>query len=226
MSVAVIIPAFNEERGIAGVIESIINAELPDEIIVVSDGSTDKTVEIAKSFNSIKVIDKQTNQGKASAMKAGVNSTNADIIVFVDADLVGLKPKYVDALIKPISENRVDITMGLFSEGRFSTDWAQKMFPFLTGQRGMRRQTWEDANIDHDIGYGVEMMLTKYIAAKNLKVQNVLLKGCTQHLKEEKVKGKAMNGFSRRMKMAFEVVKLMFTPIPSKYKGKKKKVTG
>ena len=222
MSIAVIVPAFNEERGIADVLKSILDANLPDEIIVVSDGSTDRTVDIAKTFDSIKVIDKQINQGKASAMQAGINSTNAEIILFIDADLIGLKPEFIDALIKPIVENKVDITMGLFSEGRFSTDWAQKMFPFLTGQRGMRRQTWKDANIDHDIGYGVEMMLTKYIAAKNLRVQNILLKGCTQHLKEEKTKGKVMDGFSRRVKMAFEVVKLMFTPTPSAYKGKKK----
>ncbi|MCK5743433.1 MAG: glycosyltransferase family 2 protein [Caldisericia bacterium] len=222
MSVAVIIPAYNEEIGIAGVLEVVTSARLPDEIIVVSDGSTDKTVEIAESFEGVKVFQQNPNQGKAAAMQRGVAETSADVIVFLDADLVGLKPEFIDALIKPILSDSTDITMGLFSEGKFSTDWIQKVFPFLTGQRGMKRSIWEGAKIDENLGYGVEMMLTKYIAAHNLRVENVLLKGCSQFFKEEKTKGKAVDGFGRRMKMAWEVIKLMLTPSPPEYREAKK----
>ncbi|MEZ4812540.1 MAG: glycosyltransferase family 2 protein [Caldisericia bacterium] len=223
MSVAVIIPAYNEEIGIGGVLECVKKATLPNEIIVVSDGSTDKTVEIAKNFEGVRVFEQSPNQGKAAAMSRGIHETDAEIVLFLDGDLVNLRTKDVDALIKPVLKDEADVTIGLFSGGRFSTDWIQKIFPFLTGQRCIRRSMWVKAKIDEDIGFGVEVMLTKYIAANNLRVENVLLKGATHILKEEKAaEGKAVNGFARRMKMAWEVSKLMLTPPPPEYKQDKK----
>ena len=87
MKVSVIIPAYNEGARIQKVISAVKKAVLPSETVVVSDGSTDDTVEIA-SAEGINVVELPQNQGKGAAMKAGVSSTDAEIYVFIDADLV------------------------------------------------------------------------------------------------------------------------------------------
>ena len=80
MKVAVIIPALNEEKTIKSVIKPCLESELIDEIIVVSDGSTDKTVEVARD-TGVKVIELKENIGKAGALITGVKNTDADILL-------------------------------------------------------------------------------------------------------------------------------------------------
>ena len=213
MKVAAIIPAYNEERGIGDVLRAVTKSGLLSEVIVVSDGSTDRTVEIAKSFG-VKVVEQSPNQGKAAAMVRGAKETDAEIITFIDADLVGLTPDLVDQIIKPVLDKRADTTMGIFQGGKLSTDIAQTLFPFLTGQRAIRHEIWDKMKIRPDSQYGVEMLWTKYILKHHLRVENVILKGCTQLFKEQK--GQAVSGFGRRLKMVFDVAKAVFTPIEGK----------
>lgn len=212
MKTAAIMPAYNEEVGIADVLKAVTSAKLIDEIIVVSDGSTDRTAEIAKSFENVQVIEQTPNKGKAAAMHLGVSKTDANVLLFIDCDLINLTPEMVDGLVKPIIDDSTDVTMGIFQGGKFSTDWAQKTFPFLTGQRGMKREVWDGADIDVKSGYAVEVHLTKYMAKENLRVENVILAGCSQYLKEQKTKGKVLEGFGRRLKMTWEIAKALFMP--------------
>ncbi|NTU60831.1 MAG: glycosyltransferase family 2 protein, partial [Caldiserica bacterium] len=128
MKIAAIMPAYNEEVGIADVLNAVTSAKLIDEIIVISDGSTDKTVEIAKTFEKAQVFEQTPNKGKASAMHLGVSKTDADVLLFIDCDLISLTPEMVDGLVKPIVDDTADVTMGIFQGGKFSTDWAQKTF--------------------------------------------------------------------------------------------------
>lgn len=83
MKVSVLIPAYNEEEGLPKVIEEI--PDVVDEIIVVDDGSTDRTFEVAKNFN-VKVCRHETNRGKTAAIYTGVENATGDIIVLTDAD--------------------------------------------------------------------------------------------------------------------------------------------
>lgn len=92
-TVSIIIPAYNEEKSIARTIESALELDYPKdkyEIIVVNDGSTDNTYEIAKKYISenapiVRVLTK-TNGGKSSALNLGINNSKAEIIVTMDAD--------------------------------------------------------------------------------------------------------------------------------------------
>ncbi len=90
-SVCVVVPCFNEERGLASTLNSLLDLRYPQEkleILVVDDGSTDGTFAIAKSFehdNRVNVFHKQ-NGGKYSAMNFALNNTNADLIGCLDAD--------------------------------------------------------------------------------------------------------------------------------------------
>ena len=87
--VSLIIPAYNEEKVIKKTLESMIETKYPrKEIIFVDDGSTDKTLEVAKEFkNEILVLHKD-NGGKASALNYGMIYAKGEIIVVVDADTI------------------------------------------------------------------------------------------------------------------------------------------
>ncbi len=92
-TISLIVPAYNEEQGIARTIKSLLALDYPKEkveIIVVDDGSSDKTYRIAQTFASsahpvVKVFTKQ-NGGKASAMNLGIGKARGEIVVTMDAD--------------------------------------------------------------------------------------------------------------------------------------------
>ena len=88
--VTAVIPAHNEEDNIRTTLNIATSSNIIDEVIVVSDGSTDQTVEIANSYSNVKVIHLEENQGKGRAMDIGIENSYGDIILFLDADLKGL----------------------------------------------------------------------------------------------------------------------------------------
>jgi cellulose synthase/poly-beta-1,6-N-acetylglucosamine synthase-like glycosyltransferase len=100
-TVSILIPVYNEEKTIAGTINSVLNLDYPKdkiEIIVLNDGSTDNTERIARSFKEIKVITKP-NSGKADSLNYGINIAKNEFIAAVDADCYHEK----DALLKVIN---------------------------------------------------------------------------------------------------------------------------
>ena len=88
-SLSVLVPAYNEEKMIERAIEGLLETDYPDkEIVVIDDGSTDKTLEIANRYKSkVKVLHKE-NGGKASALNYGITFAKGEIIVIVDADTI------------------------------------------------------------------------------------------------------------------------------------------
>ncbi|HHY03766.1 MAG TPA: glycosyltransferase family 2 protein, partial [Thermoanaerobacterales bacterium] len=109
MLISAIIPAYNEEKTIGNVLSTLSSMDFIDEIIVVSDGSCDRTVSIAKRYN-VRIIELSSNQGKSNAVLKGVSSTKADIILMLDADLIGLTREHVISLTEPIINDNVDMT--------------------------------------------------------------------------------------------------------------------
>lgn len=90
MTVSALIPAFNEEKTVGNVVDVLKHCERIDEIIVINDGSSDNTSKIAKS-HGVHVIDLEQNIGKGGAICRGLQVVNGDIILILDADLIGLK---------------------------------------------------------------------------------------------------------------------------------------
>src|SRR4051812_20122445 len=82
-----VIAAYNEEATIGDVCRALLASPLIDEVIVVSDGSTDRTVEIARSFDGVRTVSLRENQGKGYAMRVGVDNASNDVLFFVDGDM-------------------------------------------------------------------------------------------------------------------------------------------
>ena len=125
MSVIAIIPALNEATTIKSIIKVVKKNKLIDRILVVSDGSTDDTATIARKCG-VDVIELKENVGKGGAMSIGVKQSHEDIILFLDADLIGLTSKHITDLLKPVLNNEASMSVGIFSNGRVATDLAQK----------------------------------------------------------------------------------------------------
>jgi glycosyltransferase involved in cell wall biosynthesis len=206
MCITAIIPAYNEEQTIGGVLECITKVKEITQIIVVSDGSTDKTAEAAAAYN-IELIDLKENVGKGGAMKAGIERCVNDCVLFLDADLIGLTEKHVKELIMPVINNEADMTIGIFKNGRMVTDLAQKVTPYLSGQRAVKKALLDRIpNIDIS-RYGVEVSLTKYVEKNAIRTREVYLEDMTHVTKEEKLG--IFKGMQARFKMYWDIVKVL-----------------
>lgn len=117
MKLVIQIPCLNEENSLPVTLEALpkhIDGIDEIEVLVIDDGSTDNTVDVAKRAGADAVISLGSNKGLAKAFVAGINkalSMGADIIVNTDADNQ-YKAEYIEKLIKPILENKADIVIG------------------------------------------------------------------------------------------------------------------
>jgi len=117
MKLTVIIPAYNEEKTIKSMLRSLpsgIKGISDIDIIVVNDGSTDRTSEIAKSLKRVIVIDLPMNMGVGVATRAGfeyAKKNESNVIITLDADGQH-NPNDIYKIIKPIIHKRVDVTIG------------------------------------------------------------------------------------------------------------------
>lgn len=86
MRISVVIPAFNEELVIADILRRVIQLHVADEILVVDDGSSDRTADVAAAIEGVEVIRHPYNIGNGAAVKSGIRAANGDVIVLMDAD--------------------------------------------------------------------------------------------------------------------------------------------
>jgi glycosyltransferase involved in cell wall biosynthesis len=202
---AVVIPAFNEAHRIADAINAVLAAALVNEVIVVSDGSTDATVEVASKFERVRVVNLPFNVGKGGAMCAGVAHTDADVIAFFDADLIGLRPNHVDQVIRPLLNGQCDMCIGVFRGGKFWSDTGQVITPFLSGQRAMYRKLFEAVPFLPEIRMGAEVTITTYAKRLKATVMKVVLRGVSHEHKEQKMG--LVKGATARAKMYREIAR-------------------
>jgi cellulose synthase/poly-beta-1,6-N-acetylglucosamine synthase-like glycosyltransferase/peptidoglycan/xylan/chitin deacetylase (PgdA/CDA1 family) len=106
-AVSIVVPAYNEELGIAATVRSLVASGYPDlDIVVVDDGSTDRTAEVVARLGLPQVrLIRQTNAGKPAALNAGIQLARHDIVVLVDADTV-FEPGALRALVVPFATAR------------------------------------------------------------------------------------------------------------------------
>ena len=206
---AVIVPAYNEAGRIRRVLSVVRQVEVLDEILVVDDGSTDATLDQIPRGDGIRTISLGRNRGKGGAMQTGVAHTQADIILFLDADLVGLTPSQVEDLVVPLLRDEADMAIGLFRAGRAWTDLGQRLVPYISGQRAVRRGFFLDLPDLGTTRAGVEVALTYHAKRQGLRVCHVPLTGVTHVMKEEKLG--LWRGSRARLRMYWEITRYVLS---------------
>jgi glycosyltransferase involved in cell wall biosynthesis len=206
MKTAVVIPAYNEEKTIANVIKAAKQSQLLDEIIVVDDGSFDRTKEIAQDLG-IRVISNPENLGKGEALMKGVEITDADVLLFLDADLIGFNTNHIDKLLIPVLEKDYDMSVGAVDRsqmGNFLNRIFQKVESPFSGMRVIKRSFWEEVPEKYKKDFYVESVITYLAKKRKLKVFPLVLYG-VRHVVKEKKMG-FWQGTKERWKMNFQIV--------------------
>ena len=129
MKLSIIIPVYNEEGTIEELLRRVNSVKLPPgfqkEIIVVDDGSTDKTTEVLSEFKmknlvfhkkirgseQFKILRHSKNKGKGAAIRTGIENSTGDLIIIQDADLE-YDPKFYAILLEPIFQNNAQVVYG------------------------------------------------------------------------------------------------------------------
>ena len=211
MKVAAIVPAYNEATRIEGVLQVLLQCPQLHEILVVNDGSTDNTAAVVARMPrdadapTLRLINLPVNRGKGGAMFAGATATDADVIIFFDADLIGLKPDHVARILRPVLEGEAAMSIGVFRGGRFSTDIAQVLVPYISGQRAILRDLFTEIPGIERTRSGVEIALTLHFQRRRYPVTMVVIEGVTHTMKEEKLGW--VRGVRARAKMYAEIAR-------------------
>lgn len=160
---AAVIPAYNECGRVTRVVEPLCRVAEVRDIVIVDDGSTDGTAgearRLADAHPQVRCLP-LPHRGKGAALFAGARSVTAPALLFLDADLVGLRPAHVAALIHPVLTGKVDMAVGVFRHGRLHTDFAHRATPWLSGQRCLRADLFLQLDGGIPAGYGIETAVT------------------------------------------------------------------
>lgn len=183
-----IIPAYNEESTIHAVIKE--TSLFVNEVIVISDGSKDRTAELAKNAGAT-VIDNIVNRGLGKTIQRGYDEAlkrSADIVVQIDAD-GQYDPKEIPKIIKPILDNKADLVLGSRLENlKYNMPWIKKQgnksFSWLlrrltgadikdgqTGFRATRKEVIETIELRGDFTYTQEMIIRA--SKEGWRIENV-----------------------------------------------------
>jgi len=192
MKISCIIPAFNEESTIIGVIKNVKKVKVINEIIVVDDSSTDNTYKNAKS-EGVRVIKHAQNKGKGAAIKTGISHSSGDIILFLDADLYSISPKKIASILQPLENDEADFVKTSFTRARGRvTELVVKplfkvVFPFikfnqpLSGQFAIKRELLNELRIDDK--WGVDIQILLQLVKKGVRISEVDI-GKLKHKKQ------------------------------------------
>jgi glycosyltransferase involved in cell wall biosynthesis len=200
--VAAIVPAFNEQETLADVLSALRGTEAIDEVLVVSDGSTDETVAIADALQ-VRTIHLRENAGKAMAMAVGVAHTRAPLLLFVDADILNLSAYLLEQLVAPVVSGRSDMNVGVRNRGWLINAFHRTTGPLLSGIRCLRREIFEAVPEEYLQGYTVETALNWACRQLGLRRSTAVLWGLKHRVKEQK-RGLAA-GARARLEMFFRV---------------------
>lgn len=184
MTIDVVIPARNEAATVADVVSAARACRFVREVVVVDDASDDGTAGRAAAAGA-KVVRREAGSGsKAHAMEAGVAATDAEAILFCDADCVGLTAAHLDGICVPFVEGRAAMSVGFFDYGLLNP--LVLRFPPTSGERVVPRWVWDAVRPEKRSGYSIEIMINEVVAEGRLPTTVRTMYGVTQRTKRDK----------------------------------------
>ncbi len=187
-NLTIIICSFNEEKTICDVVKACRLYNEGCEIIVVDDGSKDNTGQLllnlnkSVEFNYIKLPE---NRGKSYAMAIGVENASNDILLFFDADSIGIKKEHFADLLLPVRENKADMVLGHTA----ATVINLKLTPFkaFTGERVLhKKDILPILDEIRNTRFGIETYINLYFQTHEKRIKYVYLEGLRTLNKYEK----------------------------------------
>lgn len=169
VSVSCIIPAWNEAERLPLVLRAVVGHPAVDEVIVVDDGSQDGSADVAQAMGA-SVLRQRRNGGKSAAVAAGVAQAQGDLILLLDADLVGLTAMQVMELLAPVRSGRADVAISLRQNAPWV--WRRIGLDYISGERVMRREMllpWLNRMAGLK-GFGLEVFLNRLWIADRARV--------------------------------------------------------
>jgi glycosyltransferase involved in cell wall biosynthesis len=209
VKLSVLVPVYNEERTLEEVVRRVCAVQLAKEIILVDDGSKDRSGEILTrlkeqnelandSLNQIKIFLQPENQGKGAAIRTAISHAIGDIVIVQDADLE-YDPKDYPSLLEPIQDGSADVVYGT----RFAGGGAHRVLFF-----------W------HSLGNRVLTLLSNMLTNLNLSDMEVGYKV----FRAEALKGIELKsnrfGFEPEITMKLAKKRCRFYEVPISYHGR------
>src|ERR1044072_3359934 len=115
MKLSVVIPVFNEKATIVELVSRVQAVDLPKELLIVDDFSTDGTRDILQSieqqYDNVRVFYRAENKGKGAALRVGFKNATGDYVIIQDADLE-YDPVEYPVLLNPLIEGNADVVYG------------------------------------------------------------------------------------------------------------------
>lgn len=199
---AAVIPALNEEKTIAAIVRTLKASPSIAEVIVVDDGSDDRTSEEAERAGADRVIRLAENIGKGGALLAGTRATQARVLFFCDADFIGLTTAHVERLLAPVRAGRLLMCAGLRDRGSIITPIIAHL-PLLSGERALDRRVIEAVPPRFLEGFRVEAALNYACRARGWAYGSLPTLGVVQVRKMQKIG--FWRGLAAYAKMIWEV---------------------
>lgn len=223
--VAAIVPAYNEGARVVDVLDTISRSRGVDELLVVTDGCTDDTAANIRAWLQgrksdampVQLFELEHNIGKGGAMAHAAHRASAEILLFLDADLIGLEPSQVDEMIAPMlrPEKPADMVLGLFGAVRggllgWWLSYCHRSVPSITGQRAIRREVFLAIPGLTRSRFGVEAAITCFVQSDpDLRIEYTYLHAVTHPIKEEKLG--PWRGARNRARMYREIARTVIT---------------
>lgn len=182
--VSVIIPAFDEACTVAGSVGAARRHPEVDEVIVVDDGSTDATAQVASRAGG-RVIRLARNAGKAAALQAGVLAARNDHLLFLDADVHGHTDETLSRIMRPVVDGRFEMYVGIHARGPWF-DRLRRFCPILGGERALTRRLWDAVPAVHKSRFQIEIAMNHSARMFQRGMGSEVIDGTTHFVKEQK----------------------------------------
>ncbi|MEO1951520.1 glycosyltransferase [Thioclava sp.] len=190
-TITCILPAYNEAPRIGAVLERVLDHRQIAEVIVIDDGSSDGTAEIAEGYRDahphLRVLRRTQNYGKTAAVAAGIAEAAGSHLLLLDSDLLGLTHADLGALIAPVASGEADVTISLRRNA--PRIWRMIGLDYISGERVIPREMLGERldALNALPRFGLEVFMNRLWIAERARIAVVSWPGVDSPMKSAKL---------------------------------------